>query len=404
MKKERTEIAVAHLRTNTGQLDTWLPSNPRQWTQTDIDRTAASIREDADFLEDRPLLVVSMPDTPDFLVFAGNLRLEGCKAVKRAKVPCVVYVPESDEDRATIKRRAMKDNGSFGAWDFDALANEWDDLPLADWGIEAPADWTKDGLSTAGREKGEGYDEFLDKFATHLTTDDCYTPPPVFDALKEWVDRRLTPLAGRKIVRPFFPGGDYEHHDYPEGCIVIDNPPFSIYAQAVRFYLSRGIDFVLFGQGMTIKVSGADVTYIIAGATIEFENKASILCSFVTNLAPNGERIIISPELRKALEKASDDFHHAGAVELPKYKMPAELWTAATLQKIAKGDEEVTFAKDELAEVRQIAALEAIGKSLYGGGWLFSAAAAAAAAAIEADKQIPLELSPEERAIVASLG
>lgn len=55
MKKERTEIAVAHLRTNTGQL-AWLPSNPRQWTQTDIDRTAASIREDPDFLEDRPLL------------------------------------------------------------------------------------------------------------------------------------------------------------------------------------------------------------------------------------------------------------------------------------------------------------------------------------------------------------
>ena len=29
----------------------------------------------------------------------------------------------------------MKDNGSFGAWDYDALANEWDDLPLADWGV-----------------------------------------------------------------------------------------------------------------------------------------------------------------------------------------------------------------------------------------------------------------------------
>ena len=141
MKKERTEIAVAHLRTNTGQLDTWLPSNPRQWTQTDIDRTAASIREDGDFLEDRPLLVVAIPDTPDFLVFAGNLRLEGCKAVKRAQVPCVVYVPESDEDRATIKRRAMKDNGSFGAWDFDALANEWDDLPLKDWGVNIPDDF-----------------------------------------------------------------------------------------------------------------------------------------------------------------------------------------------------------------------------------------------------------------------
>lgn len=159
MRKERTEIAVAHLRTNTGQLDTWLPSNPRQWTQTDIDRTAASIREDADFLEDRPLLVVSLPDTPDFLVFAGNLRLEGCKAAKRAKVPCVVYVPESDEDRATIKRRAMKDNGSFGFWDFDALANEWDDLPLADWGVQVPEELAS-GASASGSDGTATEDDF----------------------------------------------------------------------------------------------------------------------------------------------------------------------------------------------------------------------------------------------------
>lgn len=31
----------------------------------------------------------------------------------------------------------MKDNGSFGAWDWDALANEWDELPLGDWGVPA---------------------------------------------------------------------------------------------------------------------------------------------------------------------------------------------------------------------------------------------------------------------------
>lgn len=180
MKKERTEIAVAHLRTNTGQLDTWLPSNPRQWTQTDIDRTAASIREDADFLEDRPLLVVSMPDTPDFIVFAGNLRLEGCKAAKRAKVPCVVYVPESDEDRATIKRRAMKDNGSFGSWDFDALANEWDDLPLTEWGIQVSEEWASgasasdSGSGSAGTATEDDFDEDQDDVETRCVAGDIW--------------------------------------------------------------------------------------------------------------------------------------------------------------------------------------------------------------------------------------
>ena len=148
MKKERAEIGLGYIQLNEGQLP-WLPKNPRTWTQTDIDRTAASIKEDPDFLEDRPLLVVSLRDTPYFVVFAGNLRHEGALAAKRNEVPCVVYCPKTEEDYETIRRRAMKDNGSFGAWDYDALANEWGDLPLTDWGVPAwDGDTTQDEMPT----------------------------------------------------------------------------------------------------------------------------------------------------------------------------------------------------------------------------------------------------------------
>lgn len=141
MRKERKELQVSKIQLNTGQLS-WLPKNPREWTQTDIDRTARSIEEDPDFLEDRPILVVPFNKT-SYVAFAGNLRHEGSVATKRSFVPCVIYYPETAEDYETIKRRAMKDNGSFGKWDFDALANEWDDLPLEDWGVpsfEKPAE------------------------------------------------------------------------------------------------------------------------------------------------------------------------------------------------------------------------------------------------------------------------
>ena len=138
MKKERTNLELRTIKRNDGQLE-WLPRNPRQWTQTDIDNTARSIAEDEDFLEDRPLLVV--PNGDEYIVFAGNLRREGAKKQKMKTVPAVVYHPETDEDRLTVKRRAMKDNGSYGAWDYDALANEWDDLPLADWGVPS---WNDD--------------------------------------------------------------------------------------------------------------------------------------------------------------------------------------------------------------------------------------------------------------------
>lgn len=134
MKKTRTQIEVSKLQLNTGQMQ-WLPKNPRQWTQTDLDRTKQSITEDEDFLEDRPVLVV--PNGKKYCVFAGNLRTTALQELKAKTTHAIVYEPETDDDRAVVIRRAMKDNGSFGSWDFDTLANEWDSLPLSDWGVPA---------------------------------------------------------------------------------------------------------------------------------------------------------------------------------------------------------------------------------------------------------------------------
>ena len=153
MRKERTNLELRTIKRNDGQLE-WLPRNPRQWTQTDIDNTARSIAEDEDFLEDRPLLVT--PNGDEYIVFAGNLRREGAKKQKMKTVPAVVYYPETDEDRLTVKRRAMKDNGSFGAWDYDALANEWDDLPLQEWGVPA---WETQDEPAAPEVKEDDFDE-----------------------------------------------------------------------------------------------------------------------------------------------------------------------------------------------------------------------------------------------------
>ena len=153
MRKERTNLELRKIKRNDGQLE-WLPRNPRQWTQTDIDNTARSIAEDEDFLEDRPLLVTPYGD--EFVVFAGNLRREGAKKQKMKTVPAVVYYPETDEDALTVKRRAMKDNGSFGAWDYDALANEWDDLPLQDWGVPA---WETEDKPATPEVKEDDFNE-----------------------------------------------------------------------------------------------------------------------------------------------------------------------------------------------------------------------------------------------------
>ncbi len=149
-KDPLTVIALEKLQLNEGQLD-WLPKNPRSFTQTDLDRTKRSLDEDADFLQERPLLAV--PGTGKTLVvFAGNLRLTAARALGWPGAPVVVYHPEDQIDRETILRRALKDNGSFGSWDTDILANNWDAEPwqLEAWGVP---DWITGG---AGKETGNG--------------------------------------------------------------------------------------------------------------------------------------------------------------------------------------------------------------------------------------------------------
>lgn len=369
MKKERINLSYKELTKNAGQVS-WLPANPRTWTADDVRRTEASVQEDPDFLEDRPLLVVE--DVPgNYVVFAGNLRCEAVSRLKMKSVPCVLYTPEGPEDELAIVRRAMKDNGSFGSWDFDALANEWGDLPLKEWGVPV---WETEkagipdrGLSSEGKEGAERYDAFIDKFKAKLTTDDCYTPAPIYDAVVAWLESVCGPIERAKIVRPFYPGGDYQRADYPDGCIVIDNPPFSIYSEIVRWYLDHGVRFFIFGPHLTLKVKGADVTYVICGQGVTYENGAVVNTSFVTNVPELADyRIYISTSLYRAIGETDHELQKKA--NIARYKRPAELWTIPVLSKIAKGDIDFGIKKEECEEVDNIECLKEMGKSLFGGG------------------------------------
>ena len=124
------QIPVSKLAPNKGQIE-GLPANPRQWTQTDIDRIARSLRETPELFEMRPCIVY--PHGDKFVILGGNLRYTGAKANKDKDVPCIVMPEDTPVEK--LREIVVKDNGSFGAWDYDALANEWDDLPLQDWGV-----------------------------------------------------------------------------------------------------------------------------------------------------------------------------------------------------------------------------------------------------------------------------
>ena len=54
------------------------------------------------------------------------------------QVPVLVATGLSEAQKTEF---VIKDNASFGEWDWNALANEWSDLPLQEWGLDLPKDW-----------------------------------------------------------------------------------------------------------------------------------------------------------------------------------------------------------------------------------------------------------------------
>ena len=259
------------------------------------------------------------------------------------------------------------------------------------------------------------YRAFVDKFKPKKTTDDCYTPPIVYDAVRDWACREYG-FSPDCIVRPFYPGGDYERFHYPEGCVVLDNPPFSILSKICEFYLDRGIRFFLFAPSLTA-FSGKSVVmrmnHIICDANITYENGAVVQTAFVTSF---GGSIIAqtSPELGRMVTEAAEKYRKEGKQTVPKYEYPMEVLTAAMLQRYSKYGVDFKVRRGDCVHISKLDAQHAKGKAVFGGGLLLServtaerAAAERVAAERATAKKIAAhhwDLSQRERDIISSLG
>ena len=249
------------------------------------------------------------------------------------------------------------------------------------------------------------YDGFVEKFKSKKTTDDCYTPANVYEAVKEWAVKEYG-LEGREIVRPFWPGKEFDSFEYPDECVVIDNPPFSILSKIVRWYYAQKIDYFLFSPYLTnlgVGAGGAGVNHVIAPCSILYENGASIDTAFVTNL---GDDFILSaPDLMDAIEAADRVNRQAGKRELPKYDYPDCVITSAAVGYLCKHHTPWRVKRGECAYIHKLDAQGA--KGIYGAGYLLTERAAAERAAAEraaaeraaAERAAAVvwELSPRER-------
>ena len=248
------------------------------------------------------------------------------------------------------------------------------------------------------------YDAFVEKFKPKKTTDDCYTPALVYDAVRDWAcnEYGIDPAG---IVRPFYPGGDYEHYEYPDGCVVLDNPPFSILSKICEFYLDRNIPFFLFAPSLTA-FSGRSVVmrmnHIICGADIVYENGAVVRTAFVTSF---GGDIIAqtAPGLGKAIEDVVEKIKAETRREISKYTYPDHILTAAMLQRYSKYGIDFSVKRENCQFVSKLDAQRESGKSIFGGGLLLSDESAAERAAAERAAATVWQLSSRELEMVAAL-
>ena len=205
------------------------------------------------------------------------------------------------------------------------------------------------------------YDEFVDKFKVKKTTDDCYTPDNVFNAILDWAVKRWG-IDRDKIVRPFYPGGDYEHYRYDADCMVFDNPPFSIISKIVGFYEARKIRYFLFCPTLTslrlTKIGNSSL--IVTNTNIEYANGAKINTSFVTNL--ENSRIIVCSELKNIIGNLFCK------KQVTKYVFPHNVVCISKLLTISRNNQDVSIDKTKCLHVEELINKNGSTYRLFGGG------------------------------------
>lgn len=141
-------------------------------------------------------------------------------------------------------------------------------------------------------------------------------------------------MGGRTVVRPFWPGGDFENFDYPADCVVIDNPPFSIMVKIVKFYEEHNIDYFLFAPHLTCFSIQAAHSHICVGATVTYDNGAKVNTSFV---ASKGPLIRSAPDLYRILDEANAaNIKAKKAPPRPVYTYPDNVMTSSTVALFSK--------------------------------------------------------------------
>ncbi len=108
-------------------------SNPRFIKDDKFKKLVKSIKDLPQMLDIRPIVV-----NKDMMVLGGNMRLKACVEAGLSEVPIIIADNLTKEQE---KEFLIKDNVSGGEWDWNMIANEWNEVELIEWGLDLPLDF-----------------------------------------------------------------------------------------------------------------------------------------------------------------------------------------------------------------------------------------------------------------------
>ena len=103
-------------------------NNPRVIKDDKFKKLVKSIKEFPEMLELRPIVV-----DEDMTILGGNMRHKACIEAGLKEVYIKIAKGLTDKQKEEF---IVKDNVGFGEWEWDILANEWDSVQLAEWGLD----------------------------------------------------------------------------------------------------------------------------------------------------------------------------------------------------------------------------------------------------------------------------
>tara|TARA_Y100001937_G_scaffold14994_1_gene20335 strand:+ start:7242 stop:7772 length:531 start_codon:yes stop_codon:yes gene_type:complete len=109
--------------------------NPRIIKEEKFKKLVQSIKEFPKMLEIRPIVV-----DENNVILGGNMRFEASKEAGLTEVPVKVVKTLSEEEKQEF---IIKDNLSFGEWDWNIIGNEWNENELGEWGMDV---WQPDNI------------------------------------------------------------------------------------------------------------------------------------------------------------------------------------------------------------------------------------------------------------------